>query len=131
MIVLAGTSGTNPSYTDPTLQNCVWNFVTGWQCEKVGPTTTQQQPPPNYSPEEPLTGDISPTSAMLPVLANAMGRDCGCCGGSSGGNAVSPSSTSVAVATTTAKKCDECGYTNQEAVMALVLGTILFLLLAK
>jgi hypothetical protein len=129
MIVLAGTSANNPSLTDPTLKNCFWNFVTGWQCEKVEPV--QEQPPPSYSPEEPTNGNSFPAPlAMLPVVASE-GRDCGCCGSSGGGSIVSPGFTSGPVTATTAKPCDDCGYTNKEAVMAMILGAIVLYLFSR
>lgn len=133
--VLVGAYGADPSTIWPEkYSNCYWNFTTGWTCE----TVETPAPPPSSGPQ-PLgnTPDPNTNPAMLPVVGTG-GNTGGCCG-RCGGNTSMPSLPMANVpvlsgeATAIAKQCADCkcGYTNREAMLAVVVTLAFFILVRK
>lgn len=139
--VLVGPVGTDPSLTQPEkYSSCFWDFVTGWVCQTVEAPTA---PPPVYNPSSPEpqplgnTPDPNANPVMLPVAGVATNAG-GCCG-RCGGNASVASSPMPAIpvlsgeVTATGKQCGDCkcGYTNREAMLAVVVALAFFVLVRK
>lgn len=131
--VYAGTSGLNPAHTNPQLySSCVWDYVIGWICQ-TNDTQVNTPSPPSYDPNPPTVDYPTPTPALAPAMASSQSNDCGCCGPSGGVGAPVSSSVVSAVAGMPNKcaGCNRCGYTNREALLAMLLAFGAFLLLKK
>lgn len=128
--VLVGAYAQNPAHLWPNVYaSCVWNFVTGWTCQTVDPVTTEP-----VSAPDPLNVDMPsplPVSSVSGALPNDSGRDCGCCGGGSVANGLTPSLTGgIAVTATATRKCS-CGYTDRQALLAMAVAVGFILLIGK
>lgn len=141
--VLAGTTFTDPSILYPEkYKSCFWNFVTGWQCETVeetpifDPEVDKSKP---LSESQPLgtTPDPNASPTMLPAYG------CGCCGSNAAvlsspmsgvpGSSLATVPTLSGEVSATGKNCVDCkcGYTNREALLAVVVALAFFLLVRK
>jgi len=135
--VLVGAFGADPSTTQPEkYSSCFWDFVTGWVCQTIDAPAA---PPPVYDPgpQQPLgnTPDPNASPAMLPVLSSGLssGGCCGRCGGSGGASSPTGVSTANGTVTETGKDCGgcKCGYTNREAMLAVAVALVFFVLVRK
>lgn len=136
--VLVGAYGADPSTLFPEkYSSCYWNFVTGWTCQTVDAPIAPPAGDP-LQPPQPLGNTPDPNvPVMLPVVGTG-GNAGGCCG-RCGGNASMPSSPMAGVpvlsgeVTATGKQCGDCkcGYTNREALLAVVVALAFFLLVRK
>lgn len=134
--VLVGAYGADPSTIWPEkYSSCFWNFTTGWTCQ-----TVEAPAAPSPTPTQPLgnTPDPNANPVMLPVVgAGIGGNGGGCCGKCGGGSSVSAPMSTVPVlsgeVTATGKQCGDCkcGYTNREALLAVAVAFLFFILVRK
>jgi hypothetical protein len=133
--VLVGAYAADPSTIWPEkYSSCFWNFTTGWTCETIETAPEEPTPLSPQQPQQPLgnTPDPNANPIMLPVSGVAAGG--GCCGRCGGGSVSSPT-TGVPIAgavSATGKNCAcKCGYTNREAMLAVAVALVFFLLVRK